>query len=101
MYMYTLHVSVCVTYCTRTCTFHVECGGELYGSGNFQSPNYPNSYPHSRNCVWKLRARFGRRITLTINDLDLEHHDRCQFDFLAASFSHSSIFIYTVHYFML
>lgn len=53
------------------------CGGELSGpSGTFQSPGYPNAYPHNRICIWKIRGPIGRRVTLTFTDFSLEEPGR-------------------------
>ncbi|XP_066579431.1 cubilin [Amia ocellicauda] len=61
-----------------------ECGGDLNApSGTITSPNYPNLYPHSRVCEWKITVPYGRRVTLTINDLRLEGHTTCAFDYVA------------------
>ncbi|XP_069007315.1 cubilin [Embiotoca jacksoni] len=60
------------------------CGGELNApSGTISSPNYPNLYPHSRVCVWTVVVPPGRRVTLTINDLQLEGSgSSCVFDYV-------------------
>jgi len=61
----------------------VECGGDLNAPfGTISSPNYPNLYPHSRICRWRITVPQGRRVTLTINDLRLEDHGACLFDFV-------------------
>lgn len=61
----------------------VECGGDLNAPfGTISSPNYPNLYPHSRICRWRITVPQGRRVTLTINDLRLEDHGTCLFDFV-------------------
>ncbi|XP_066539114.1 cubilin [Hoplias malabaricus] len=60
-----------------------ECGGELNApTGTISSPNYPNLYPHSRVCHWKITVPSGRRVTLTFNDLRLEDHGSCVFDYV-------------------
>ncbi|XP_065114614.1 cubilin [Paramisgurnus dabryanus] len=60
-----------------------ECGGDLNAPfGTISSPNYPNLYPHSRVCHWRISVPPGRRVTLTINDLRLEDHDTCLFDYV-------------------
>ncbi|XP_059183305.1 cubilin [Centropristis striata] len=60
------------------------CGGELNApSGTISSPNYPNLYPHSRLCRWELVVSPGRRVTLTINDLQLEDSGTsCVYDYV-------------------
>ncbi|KAF4095682.1 cubilin isoform X1 [Onychostoma macrolepis] len=60
-----------------------ECGGDLNAPfGTISSPNYPNLYPHSRVCRWRITVPPGRRVTLTINDLRLEEHGTCVFDYV-------------------
>ncbi|KAJ8389047.1 hypothetical protein AAFF_G00124440 [Aldrovandia affinis] len=57
------------------------CGGDLNAAyGTISSPNYPNLYPHSRVCQWRITVPQGRRVTLTINDLRLEDHNSCMLD---------------------
>uniref|UniRef100_A0A4W4F6Q8 Cubilin n=1 Tax=Electrophorus electricus TaxID=8005 RepID=A0A4W4F6Q8_ELEEL len=60
-----------------------ECGGDLNApSGTISSPNYPNLYPHNRLCRWRITVPQGRRVTLTFNDLRLEDHNSCMFDYV-------------------
>ncbi|XP_015810319.3 cubilin [Nothobranchius furzeri] len=60
------------------------CGGQLNApSGVISSPNYPNLYPHSRVCRWELVVAPGRRVTLTIDDMQLEGSGiSCSFDYV-------------------
>ncbi|XP_044150585.1 LOW QUALITY PROTEIN: cubilin [Bufo gargarizans] len=61
-----------------------ECGGDINGiTGTFKSPNYPNLYPHNRVCEWRITVPEGRRVTLTINDLQLQDHQSCNYDYVA------------------
>ncbi|XP_075684851.1 cubilin [Rhinoderma darwinii] len=61
-----------------------ECGGEINGiTGTLNSPNYPNLYPHNRVCEWRITVPEGRRVTLTINDLQLQNHQDCNYDYVA------------------
>ena len=40
-----------------------DCGGFVRGShGTITSPNYPNGYPHNRDCLWKIIGERGKRI---------------------------------------
>ncbi|XP_059827436.1 cubilin [Hypanus sabinus] len=60
-----------------------ECGGEMTaGTGTISSPNYPHLYPHSRECQWRITVQVGRRVTLTFNDLRLEMHNNCNYDYV-------------------
>ncbi|KAL3836256.1 hypothetical protein ACJMK2_021695 [Sinanodonta woodiana] len=59
------------------------CGGYLTGAtGEFTSPNYPNPYPHRRECVWIVTVSTGSYVQLTITDFDLESHSECRYDVL-------------------
>ncbi|XP_061178089.1 cubilin-like [Saccostrea echinata] len=59
------------------------CGSELTDStGVITSPNYPNNYPHERECVWTITASDGNQVLLNITDFVLENHANCQYDFL-------------------
>uniref|UniRef100_A0A671RRK0 CUB and zona pellucida-like domains 1, tandem duplicate 2 n=1 Tax=Sinocyclocheilus anshuiensis TaxID=1608454 RepID=A0A671RRK0_9TELE len=70
----------CVCVCVCVCVFsHPQCGGHLYGSGLFSSPNYPNYYPDNAYCVWYLSAQQGQRIFLTFADVQLERCCNCDY----------------------
>ncbi|XP_016308934.1 deleted in malignant brain tumors 1 protein [Sinocyclocheilus anshuiensis] len=58
---------------------HPECGGHLYGSGLFSSPNYPSYYHDNAYCVWYLSAQQGQRIFLTFADVQLERCCDCDY----------------------
>ncbi|XP_069815839.1 cubilin [Dendropsophus ebraccatus] len=61
-----------------------ECGGDINGiTGKINSPNYPNLYPHNRVCEWRITVPEGRRVTLTIHDLQLQEHQDCNYDYVA------------------
>ncbi|KAJ6666688.1 hypothetical protein lerEdw1_020412 [Lerista edwardsae] len=61
-----------------------ECGGELNDiSGTFTSPNYPNSYPRKRNCEWRITVALGRRVTLTISDMNFGASQNCSSNYVA------------------
>ena len=51
----------------------------------FTSPEYPEPYPHQRECVWMIEVPPGNSIQLTINDFDVEKHDTCNYDVLEVS----------------
>ena len=44
-------------------------------SGVITSPFYPRYYSNERSCSWEIRARKGKRILLTIEDMDIEDMD--------------------------
>ncbi|KAL1257770.1 hypothetical protein QQF64_011014 [Cirrhinus molitorella] len=58
---------------------HPQCGGHLYGSGLFSSPNYPYYYNDNAYCVWYLSAQQGQRIFLTFSDVQLERCCNCDY----------------------
>ncbi|KAM5158320.1 cubilin [Mantella aurantiaca] len=61
-----------------------ECGGEIDGiTGSLNSPNYPNLYPHDRVCEWRITVPEGRRVTLTIHNLQLQDQQNCDYDYVA------------------
>lgn len=67
----------------RNCVIFAECGGTYFGaSGYIQSPNYPGFYGPYKNCEWIIRAPTGHQIQLKPNVFVMEHHDRCNFDYL-------------------
>uniref|UniRef100_A0A3B5A113 CUB and zona pellucida-like domains 1, tandem duplicate 1 n=1 Tax=Stegastes partitus TaxID=144197 RepID=A0A3B5A113_9TELE len=46
------------------------CGGLLFGSGTFSSPNHPNHYQDYTYCIWQLKASHSQRVFLTFNYMD-------------------------------
>ncbi|XP_067930809.1 cubilin-like [Watersipora subatra] len=62
---------------------NVGCGGDLNTpTGSFTSPNYPNPYPHNRECVWRITVPVGNQIKLQLNDVNLEFQSNCTYDYL-------------------
>ncbi|XP_078129890.1 scavenger receptor cysteine-rich domain-containing protein DMBT1-like [Sander vitreus] len=55
------------------------CGGSLFGSGTFSSPNHPNYYHDNAYCVWQLRAPYDQRIFLAFTYLQLENCCSCDY----------------------
>ncbi|XP_074502258.1 CUB and zona pellucida-like domain-containing protein 1 isoform X3 [Sebastes fasciatus] len=73
-------------YCTYRVTQSSEnfdhtnpCGGHLFGSGTFSSPNHPNHYQDNAYCVWQLRAAYDQRIFLSFTYLQLENCCSCDY----------------------
>ncbi|XP_015589651.1 cubilin [Cephus cinctus] len=59
------------------------CGGHYYKSnGVIRSPNYPNNYPTSKNCIWIIEVPRGQKITLKRESFLLEGYSSCYFDYL-------------------
>ncbi|XP_075574013.1 scavenger receptor cysteine-rich domain-containing protein DMBT1 [Pelecanus crispus] len=63
------------------CSEAGSCGGLLQGlSGSVQSPGYPNSYPNSAYCVWRIQLwQPDRRVELQFSDVELEGNN-CWYD---------------------
>ncbi|XP_072333728.1 scavenger receptor cysteine-rich domain-containing protein DMBT1-like [Scyliorhinus torazame] len=60
------------------------CGGRLESvSGSFTSPNYPERYPNNAECIWYIQVANGKRITLNLDDFQLEVSLRCTNDYVA------------------
>ena len=47
-----------------------------------KTPNYPEMYPNSQNCIWILRAPLGMRLKLNSFNYKIEDHDTCNWDYL-------------------
>ncbi|KAF7262595.1 hypothetical protein EG68_00126 [Paragonimus skrjabini miyazakii] len=65
---------------------HVDiaiCGGELQmESGTLNSPQYPESYRPSKECVWQIIVPVGYSVALSFHSFQLEKHDTCVYDYL-------------------
>ncbi|XP_029376880.1 deleted in malignant brain tumors 1 protein-like isoform X2 [Echeneis naucrates] len=69
-------------YCNQTTTVSTSaapCGGYLYGSGKFTSPNHPNHYNDNSYCIWQLRTTNDQRIFLEFTYLQLENCCSCDY----------------------
>eukprot|EP00094_Tigriopus_californicus_P007480 TCALIF_07202-PA protein Name:"Similar to CUBN Cubilin (Canis familiaris)" AED:0.20 eAED:0.21 QI:0/0.76/0.57/0.97/0.85/0.88/35/0/3998 len=71
--------------------FHLRyftiCNNELFGhQGVIESPNFPNPYPHNRNCTWQITAPLGNTVNITFSHFELENshpgNNLCVYDFL-------------------
>merc|ERR1719385_497320 len=63
-----------------------DCGGFVRGShGTITSPNYPNGYPHNRDCLSKIIGEWGKRIQFHFAAMDIEQHANCSYDYLKIS----------------
>lgn len=47
-----------------------------------QSPNWPDHYRPSKECVWHVRADENHQISLRFDAFDLESHDSCAYDYI-------------------
>ncbi|CAG9795395.1 unnamed protein product [Diatraea saccharalis] len=48
--------------------------------GTIISPNYPDTYPSRKDCVWQFSTTPGHRIKLIFNVFELEPHQECAYD---------------------
>ncbi|KAH3692443.1 hypothetical protein DPMN_194284 [Dreissena polymorpha] len=51
-------------------------------SGVIESPNFPNAYPHNRNCTWIINAALGNSVNISFSHFDVETHRNCTYDYL-------------------
>ncbi|MCJ8728547.1 hypothetical protein PDJAM_G00005700 [Pangasius djambal] len=51
-------------------------------TGVFTSPNYPNNYPNSRECIFKIIVEVNNQIMLNFTDFTLEGGSSCVFDYV-------------------
>ncbi|XP_053208265.1 cubilin-like [Panonychus citri] len=60
-----------------------SCSYELNSwEGTFSSPEYPNDYPPSRTCVWKINLAPGNFISLKFHSFDIQYDQFCALDHL-------------------
>ncbi|WKY03605.1 hypothetical protein Q1695_004951 [Nippostrongylus brasiliensis] len=66
----------------KTC--ESTCGGFLRAShGSFASPNFPQLYPPSKNCVWEIEADSGYQIFLNFTSFNIEGmKTECAYDYV-------------------
>uniref|UniRef100_A0A4X2JUW3 Metalloendopeptidase n=1 Tax=Vombatus ursinus TaxID=29139 RepID=A0A4X2JUW3_VOMUR len=63
--------------------YEAICGGEIHkDAGQIQSPNYPDDYRPSKECVWKITVSEGFHVGLTFQAFEIERHDSCAYDYL-------------------
>ncbi|EDV28197.1 uncharacterized protein TRIADDRAFT_53561 [Trichoplax adhaerens] len=68
-----------LTYTTASST----CGGSLSTpTGVITSPNYPNFYSVSTDCVWTVARPPGNKLEILFTDMDLEQNANCSYDFV-------------------
>lgn len=47
-----------------------------------QSPNWPEHYRPSKECIWQVRAEENHQISMRFDSFDLESHDSCAYDYI-------------------
>ncbi|CAH1775425.1 unnamed protein product [Owenia fusiformis] len=50
--------------------------------GVIESPNFPDPYPHDRNCTWVIEASIGNTVNVSFSHFALEDHSNCRYDFV-------------------
>uniref|UniRef100_A0A674DZU0 Metalloendopeptidase n=1 Tax=Salmo trutta TaxID=8032 RepID=A0A674DZU0_SALTR len=66
-----------------TAVYEAICGGEiLRDQGQIQSPNYPDDYRPSKECVWRITVAEGYNVGLSFQAFEIERHDSCSYDYL-------------------
>ena len=66
--------------CFRVFVFS-ECNNLLTSfSGVIESPNFPNAYPHNRNCTWVIQTTLGNTVNASFSHFDIESHSQCRYD---------------------
>lgn len=51
-------------------------------SSLIQTPNWPENYRPSRECLWLVKADDNHQVSLRFDTFDLESHDQCAYDFV-------------------
>ena len=69
--------------------FHLGCGGDYSGNeGQIRSPNFPNNYPGSNDCGYRISVQEGFTVLLTFTSFDLEQatpDSNCRYDYITVS----------------
>ena len=71
-------IAACATACNKVLTAT---------SGRILSPRWPNNYPTNVNCELRIITPPGNKISLFFSVFRIERHSRCNFDYLAVSYS--------------
>nr|XP_046480526.1 bone morphogenetic protein 1 isoform X1 [Neodiprion pinetum] len=74
-----------------TANYEAVCGGELEldGVGHLESPNYPEDYQSSKECVWKLSVPHDYQVALKFQSFEVENHDNCVYDYVEVRDGHN------------
>nr|NP_001071840.1 Tolloid protein [Ciona intestinalis]BAE06735.1 Tolloid [Ciona intestinalis] len=63
--------------------YEAVCGGDIRrNSGQIQSPNYPDDYRPSKECIWTVVVDEGYQVGLSFQAFKVERHDTCSYDYL-------------------
>ncbi|KAJ8670674.1 hypothetical protein QAD02_001933 [Eretmocerus hayati] len=71
-------------------SYEAVCGGDvkLDGLGHLESPNYPEEYQSSKECVWRLSAPQDYQVALKFQSFEIESHDNCVYDYVEVRDGH-------------
>lgn len=75
-----------------TANYEAVCGGDvdLEGVGHLESPNYPEEYQSSKECVWRLSVPQDYQVALKFQSFEIENHDNCVYDFVEIRDGHDA-----------
>lgn len=67
-----------------TANYEAVCGGELNldAGVHLESPNYPEDYTLSKECIWKLTVPNNFQIAVKFQSFEIENHDNCIYDYV-------------------
>uniref|UniRef100_A0A1B6D601 Metalloendopeptidase n=1 Tax=Clastoptera arizonana TaxID=38151 RepID=A0A1B6D601_9HEMI len=70
--------------------YEAVCGGEMEvdEEGQLESPNFPEDYQPSKECVWKLTAPRNYQVALKFQSFEVENHDNCVYDYVEVRDGH-------------
>ncbi|RZC35073.1 CUB, FXa inhibition and/or EGF CA domain containing protein, partial [Asbolus verrucosus] len=65
-------------------TFEAVCGDDLFiiDETPLNSPNYPERYPPSKKCVWRVVVPENGKAVLRFQSFDLENQTNCLYDYV-------------------
>lgn len=75
-----------------TANYEAVCGGdvELDGVGHLESPNYPEEYQPSKECIWRLSVPQDYQVALKFQSFEIENHDNCVYDYVEVRDGHGA-----------
>ncbi|XP_034943059.1 tolloid-like protein 2 [Chelonus insularis] len=75
-----------------TANYEAVCGGDinLDSVGHLESPNYPEEYQSSKECIWRLTVPQDYQVALKFQSFEIENHDNCVYDYVEVRDGHSS-----------
>lgn len=95
IHTYTVCVFVLVLICLSLSSSAI-CGGEITkDSGQIQSPNYPDDYRPSKECVWRITVSEGYNVGLSFQAFEVTHRSAvCPRSCMCVSVSRSSFCVF-------